>query len=258
MDFGIARGAESMLTATGTIMGTPAYMAPEILAGRQYSVRSDVYAAGVLIYEMLARRNPYLGQSVAATLHNTLHLCPDHLCRVRPDIPAELGDAVMACLEKDPARRPESLGPLLGTIQRLPQPGQAPSLDTHSVVNLHDPWRERRRRARPASCGAREGSTGPAGVAPRGGDRRHAVGGDRRIGRSSAGGVKRGVGSTPTVPTASPLAVLQPSRVDHSPSPTPGAQAPHRAAPSPSGLRAPARGDEQSRLTPAPNPPPRR
>ncbi len=136
MDFGIARGGESLLTATGTVMGTPAYIAPEILESAQYSIGSDVYATGVVLYEMLAQRNPFLAPTVAATLNNVLHIQPEPISHVRPDVPPELGQAIMACIEKDPVRRPTSLAPLLEAIRTSPRAGgpALPASATQSVV----------------------------------------------------------------------------------------------------------------------------
>lgn len=117
MDFGIARAALGRLTATGTVMGTPNYMAPETLSEATYSERSDLYSAAVVFWEMFAGRNPFAAPSVAACLHNVLHVEPEPLTRLRPDLPAALSSAVMECLAKDPARRPGSFARLLAAVQ---------------------------------------------------------------------------------------------------------------------------------------------
>lgn len=119
MDFGIARAALGRLTATGTIMGTPNYMAPETLSEASYSERSDVYSAAVVFYEMFAGRNPFVAPTIAACLHNVLHVEPEPLARLRPDLPAALSSAVTECLAKDPARRPGSFQRLLATVRAL-------------------------------------------------------------------------------------------------------------------------------------------
>jgi len=117
MDFGIARAALGRLTATGTVMGTPNYMAPETLSEATYSERSDLYSAAVVFWEMFAGRNPFAAPSVAACLHNVLHVEPEPLTRLRPDLPAALSNAVTECLAKDPARRPGSFARLLAAVQ---------------------------------------------------------------------------------------------------------------------------------------------
>jgi len=119
MDFGIARSADGRITATGMVMGTPSYMAPEIVEDALYSTRADMYSAAVVLYEMLSGVNPFHGQTMAATINNVLNLDPPALTDVRPAIPREMSDAVMACLVKDPERRPKDLAPLLAVVQRL-------------------------------------------------------------------------------------------------------------------------------------------
>jgi serine/threonine-protein kinase len=119
MDFGIAHTDAARLTATGAVMGTPAYMAPEVVAGEACTVRSDLYAAGVLLYELLAGKNPFEGPSVAAVLSKVLHSTPPPLRELRPGLPAELGDLVERCLARDPAQRPAAVAAVLAEIQRL-------------------------------------------------------------------------------------------------------------------------------------------
>ena len=72
-DFGIARLAEgTALTATGTFVGTPAYMSPEQAQATGVDARSDLYPAGVILYELLAGRNPFADAQVMVTLSNVL------------------------------------------------------------------------------------------------------------------------------------------------------------------------------------------
>lgn len=113
MDFGIARAAAGKLTKTGAIMGTPEYMAPEILNDVAYSARSDLYASAVLLYEMFTGKNPFAAGTVAATLTNVLHSDPPDLRQVRPDLPPQLSDTLMACLRKQPELRPAGFGALI-------------------------------------------------------------------------------------------------------------------------------------------------
>lgn len=113
MDFGIARGSGGKLTATGAVVGTPEYMAPEILNDAAYSVRSDLFSCAVLLYEMFTGANPFTAKTVAASLTNVLTLDPPHLHSVRPEIPEGLCDVIMACLRKAPEQRPDGLGALI-------------------------------------------------------------------------------------------------------------------------------------------------
>lgn len=105
MDFGIARSATAKLTATGTVLGTPMYMAPETLETAEYSERSDLFSLAVLLYEMWSGSNPFTAPSIATTLRNVLVLEPRDLAQLRPDLPPAVARAVMACLAKAPAAR---------------------------------------------------------------------------------------------------------------------------------------------------------
>ncbi len=113
MDFGIARAAAGKLTATGSVMGTPEYMAPEILNDAAYSPRSDLYACAVLLYEMFTGANPFAAKTVAASLTNVLTLNPPDVRVPHPDFPRRLAETLMSCLHKEPALRPDGFGALL-------------------------------------------------------------------------------------------------------------------------------------------------
>jgi serine/threonine-protein kinase len=101
-DFGVARivGDQSG-TTTGTVLGTAAYLAPELLTGSEPSAACDVYAFGITLYEVLAGRPPFTGH-VAAIMHDHLQTEPPRL----PDVPVPLWDLLGSCLAKDPATRP--------------------------------------------------------------------------------------------------------------------------------------------------------
>jgi serine/threonine-protein kinase len=154
LDFGIAHGPAAKLTATGIVMGTPSYMAPEILEDALYSPRADIFSAGVLMYEMLAGSNPFAGRTVAATLTNVLMSQPAPLA-TRTAVPRELSDAIMACLARDPDRRPRDLSHLLGIVRTLrtqaaPRPiPRAEPTPTRSILGMPTTGRRRRRGSRP-------------------------------------------------------------------------------------------------------------
>lgn len=105
VDFGLARGPESSLTKTGATMGTVAYMSPEQARGETVDARTDLWALGVVLYEMLAGERPFTGRNEHATLHAIQHEKPAPL-DVRSDVPYALQEVVMSCLEKDPDARP--------------------------------------------------------------------------------------------------------------------------------------------------------
>jgi HAMP domain-containing protein/predicted Ser/Thr protein kinase len=118
MDFGIARMAETMegVTQAGLIVGTPHYMSPEQVQGKQLDARSDVYSMGVLIYEMLIGRRPFESSSLTGILTAHITEAPKPPVELRPDINSAMNAIVMRCLEKDPAARYANAGALLAQM----------------------------------------------------------------------------------------------------------------------------------------------
>jgi serine/threonine-protein kinase len=124
LDFGIAKSGEMddekdsqgrsprKLTHPGMTMGTPEYMAPEQAAGRPADPRTDVYAAGGLLYEMLTGKPPYEGSNFMEILHKKANLAPAPISKVRDDVPPVLETLIMRALAKDPAARPQSMDAL--------------------------------------------------------------------------------------------------------------------------------------------------
>ena len=108
-DFGIARTAEaSTLTATGMMLGTPAYLAPEQVTGEGLDHRVDIFALGVMAYEMLAGRVPFEGPTPTSAMMKRLAGPPEPITRLRPDVPPALAGAIAGCLAIDPADRFQS------------------------------------------------------------------------------------------------------------------------------------------------------
>ena len=107
-DFGLARAKDwTRITHADQLLGTPHYLAPELIAGLEATQASDVYALGCLLYECLVGEPPFAARSSLAEL-GFAHLTetpPDPRER-RPDLPAELARALLVALEKDPAARP--------------------------------------------------------------------------------------------------------------------------------------------------------
>jgi eukaryotic-like serine/threonine-protein kinase len=110
-DFGIARSADasSVLTATGIVIGTPAYMSPEQCQGQPVDARTDLYALGAVIFELLTGQAPFSPeQPPYAVMRQHVEQIPPRPRTLRPDIPERLDDLVMALLAKDPRNRPDA------------------------------------------------------------------------------------------------------------------------------------------------------
>jgi serine/threonine protein kinase len=110
LDFGIAKllatGHEST-TRTGMVMGTPQYMSPEQCHGRAVDHRTDIYAMGVILYQIWTGKAPFAGETFAELLTKQLTTTAERPSTLAP-VPPELDELIMRCLEKDPARRPQS------------------------------------------------------------------------------------------------------------------------------------------------------
>ncbi|MEO5735041.1 MAG: serine/threonine-protein kinase [Rubrivivax sp.] len=105
-DFGLARSADAEPTRSGLLLGSPAYMAPEQLAGALPTPATDFHALGVLGFELLAGRLPYQGDSMGQLLQAVATQTPPELHRLRPGVPQTLAACVAALLAKQPAARP--------------------------------------------------------------------------------------------------------------------------------------------------------
>jgi eukaryotic-like serine/threonine-protein kinase len=107
-DFGIARAGASEMTETGSIMGTAQYLSPEQAQGHAVTATSDLYSIGVMLYEMLAGRLPFEGESAVSIALKHLSEQPVPISQLRPDVHPALESVVMAALAKDPERRWQS------------------------------------------------------------------------------------------------------------------------------------------------------
>ena len=120
MDFGVARSLKMPgITQTGGVVGTPEYMSPEQLDGEQTDPRSDIYALGVILYEMVTGRAPFAGETpyAVAMKHKTEVPAPPR--SLNPHLPAVFERVIMTCLEKDRERRYRSAEALLADLDAV-------------------------------------------------------------------------------------------------------------------------------------------
>ena len=118
-DFSVARLDSSQATKTGMTLGTPAYMAPELLAGATASPASDAYALGVMLFELLTGRRPHEADSLGELLRVTTREEPASLHALRPDLPPSVCAAVQQLLARIPTRRPADLAAWGAQIEAL-------------------------------------------------------------------------------------------------------------------------------------------
>jgi serine/threonine-protein kinase len=129
-DFGVARAVSaagsSGMTTLGMAVGTPAYMSPEqAAADPNLDHRADIYALGLLAYEMLSGRTTFAGGTPQQVLAAQITRDPEPIELHRPETPEALADLVMQCLRKEPAERPQSMDAMLPVLAQSSSPGLA-------------------------------------------------------------------------------------------------------------------------------------
>jgi serine/threonine-protein kinase len=122
MDFGIAR-VQTLETApqTSSVLGTPTYLSPEQAQGAPVDARSDIYSLGVLLYEMLAGRPPFTGDSPVAIAYKQVNEIPPPPSTLNPDVTPRLDAVVMKALAKNPANRYQDADAMAADLERVQQ-----------------------------------------------------------------------------------------------------------------------------------------
>ncbi len=135
-DFGIARMNTSNLTHEGQLLGTPNYMAPEQILGKELDHRADVFSLGVVFYEMLTRRKPFQGENLTVVTHRIVYdaFTPpeQHVEGITPALKTVLHRA----LEKDPARRYQHAGEMADELKRIAPPSGDDTSATQDIAEL--------------------------------------------------------------------------------------------------------------------------
>jgi serine/threonine protein kinase len=147
-DFGLARGVESSITHSGVVLGTLAYVSPEALSEGEVDARADLWALGVILFEMLSGERPFAGGSAAALLSAILYREPHRLTELCPNVPAPLLDLLRRLLQKDPLHRVRSARQLGAELEAI-------AGDVSAALRQQD---------RQPAAGEPASAAGPAGV----------------------------------------------------------------------------------------------
>ncbi len=135
-DFGLAKslGAVNSMTQSGEMLGTPRYMAPEQVEAKSVDARTDIYALGLIFYEMVTGDVPFTADTTLQLMYKRAHEIPPAPKTIVPDLPDWLNNIIMKCLERNPANRYQHSGEILADIDAQKKPELAPA--SHSLSSV--------------------------------------------------------------------------------------------------------------------------
>ena len=142
-DFGIAKTLESdrtSVTRTGAVLGTPLYMSPEQVEGKQVDHRSDLYTFGLIFYEMLTGVLPFTGDTTFQLMYQRVHQLPKRPETVIPDLPLYLSRICLKCLEKEPAKRCQNASEILVDLEQKHAPTHTRTVQITLPVLSNRTW----------------------------------------------------------------------------------------------------------------------
>jgi len=137
-DFGLATSFETAkmgMTRTGAFVGTPRYMSPEQVEGKQVDSRTDLYSFGLVFYEMVCGEVPFAGESTWQVMYQRVKDAPKNVKQVNPNIPDNVADIIMHCLEREPAERYQSAKEILADIDAH----RGPEMSVSSMYRMPPP-----------------------------------------------------------------------------------------------------------------------
>jgi tetratricopeptide (TPR) repeat protein len=146
-DFGLATSLETAkmgMTRTGAVMGTPRYMSPEQVEGKPVDSRSDLYALGLVFYEMVTGTTPFSGESTWQLMYQRVQVIPKDVKHVNPALPDYVARVIMHCLEKEPANRYQSAKEILADLEAGRSPSLPPTSSSTRTVQINLPVVEKR------------------------------------------------------------------------------------------------------------------
>jgi len=119
VDFGVARMEMSTMTQSGTIVGTPSYMAPEQIQGIRVDARADIFSLGVIIYEMLTGKRPFEGDHITTIVYKIMNEEPTNIREMKRDLPEGFEQIIKKTLEKDANKRYQSCKALATDLKNI-------------------------------------------------------------------------------------------------------------------------------------------
>jgi hypothetical protein len=131
MDFGIARSMEALTRMTGSMVGTPAYMAPEQVGGKPVDYRTDIYSLGLMMYEIFTGTQAFQGDNAVAVALKQMRESPVPPHEIDAGVPVLIERAILKCLEKEPAKRFQSITELESALR---VPGAQPTAQVAAAV----------------------------------------------------------------------------------------------------------------------------
>ena len=150
MDFGIARSLKAKgITRAGVMIGTPEYISPEQVEGKEVDQRVDIYSLGVILYEMVTGRVPFEGETALSVAHKHRYEAPQEPNKVNTQIPDDLSRVILRCLEKDKETRYQSAGEVRSELTRIEKgmpttdrviPERIPSTSKEITVTFRKRW----------------------------------------------------------------------------------------------------------------------
>ena len=139
VDFGLARLAgATMLTKEGTTLGTTAYMSPEQTQGAEVDHRTDIWALGALLYEMISGKQPFAGDYEQAVMYSIMNEDPEPLTALRTGVPMELERIVNKCLAKDPKERYQHISELPVDLKAIATVGPRTPKIVKSIIKARE------------------------------------------------------------------------------------------------------------------------
>ncbi|MBF0634389.1 MAG: tetratricopeptide repeat protein [Nitrospinae bacterium] len=136
-DFGLAKMADTSLTLSGAVMGTPSYMSPEQIYGSKVDHRTDIFALSVVLYEFLTGGRPFSGGNITAIIFSVLNKAPELPTFLNPALPPAVNSVIQKGLAKDPEERYSGMGEFIAALDTIKSSFRAGADDATVAISSH-------------------------------------------------------------------------------------------------------------------------